>query len=401
MNFDATLQRIPNNNTSYVDNTPPQQSQNLSLAQRLDTVLMVWASICQVPKDNWAKFALFWSLGQFIIVTAFQAIVLSKHVSEFNDIKDIQATAVKGSKSFDYIQTLLDQSRAITVYEGLFLAAQLFQLYLAFDAIISSSKIQLLSQTLFNLSIVGDSVLQFIQSKNLNNFPDSTESDRQLFLNANYVNHRGNVVELIVILLSVLFFAVWCFLSSRLYNIFGWSIFKELGADVGVRQRLKVYHIYVMLLKLDIFFFLGFILQYSILVYWANDNRSANFYAYTFGGPVLAVILLFIAYFSVVRESNVMMTINLVCLSGAVGFLISRMVDIWTTTDNKKYASSKTSLSVFTLLTLALSICTFVVAILNFRNFGKGLMTALSRTKNGSRGQLEMDNMGGFKESRY
>ncbi|KAI8847560.1 hypothetical protein BC829DRAFT_476493 [Chytridium lagenaria] len=427
MNFDATLQRVPN--TSSYQEPPPAQSQNQSLAQRLGWVIsresrkkagrsspifidlfhtalvvLVWM-YRQIPKDNWAKFALFWSMGQFLVVTSFQAIVLARHVQEFDDLRAIQNQATGPASNLNFT-TFINQSRAITVYEGLFLAAQFFQLYLAFDAIISSSKIQLLSQTLFNLSIVGDAILQYVQTTTL--FSDNNADTKEMnaavkayLTSQNFVFDRTRIWLIIVILLSAIFFGVWCFLSSKLYNIFGWSIFKELGADVGVRQRLKLYHIYVMLLKLDIFFFLGFIIQYSILVYWANNEfNTINFYGYTYGGPVLAIILLFIAYYSVVKESNVLMTLNLVCLSGAVGFLISRLVDIYTTTDKRKYSSSKSSLTVFAALTLVLSIITFVVAILNFRNFGKGLMSALTRNKASAR-QHEMDNLNYKEGGRY
>ncbi|KAJ3207593.1 hypothetical protein HDU67_007365 [Dinochytrium kinnereticum] len=381
MNFDATLQRVPNSG-AYND-APPPQSHNQTFLQRV------------IPKDNWAKFALFWSMGQFLIVTAFQAIVVARHVQEFNEIKDFQNTTTVVPNNFTIV---INKSRAITVYEGLFIAAQFFQLYLAFDAIISSSKIQLLSQTVFNLSIVGDAVLQYAQSASL--FNDNAFELNLLTANG-FVKFRTRIWLIIVILTSIIFFGVWCFLSSKLYSIFGWSIFKELGADVGVRHRLKLYHIYVMLLKLDIFFFVGFIMQYSILVFWANSDFSLNFYAYTYGGPVLAVILLLVAYFAVVKESNVLMTLNLVFLSGAVGFLISRLIDIHTTKEVNKYASSKISLTVFTLLTLVLSIATFVIAIMNFRNFGKGLMTALSRSRASGRGQMEMDNLNYKDNGRY
>ena len=90
------------------------------------------------------------------------------------------------------------------------------------------------------------------------------------------------------------------------------------------------------------------------------------------------------------------MSITLIAFSGGIGYLISKLVDVITNT-TPKYEGSKKSLTFFgefhalrsfclgmhwfcsclrfsaEVITLALSIATFVVAILNFRNFGKGL----------------------------
>ncbi|KAJ3175034.1 hypothetical protein HK101_010774 [Irineochytrium annulatum] len=387
MDSDATLHRVPDQahrNDRHLESQSP--------ASPIANVLPQTGIFRRMT--NWSKFALLWSIAQFIIISLLEGIVLAKHLQEFSDLRAIQQNisdynnrtgyvpTKADNDAYQSIQGLVNSGRAITVYESLFLFSQAYQLYLAFDSIISSSKIQLLCQTLFNLSVVSYSFLQYSQSNNL--LSQASNYDLIQPYLVNFTAHRTALFEIIVIVMSLLFFLVWCFLSSKLYNIFGWSIFKELGADLGVRHRLRIFHIYVMLLKVDVFFFIGFTFQYTILVIWVQGYtyKDIIFITYTFISPLLAIILLLLAYFSVVKESNILMALNLAGLSGAVGFLVSRQVDIFTTSDPNKYQNVKNSLTLFIAITGALALATFAVAILNFRNFGKGLMEALKSKDN-------------------
>ncbi|KAJ3286396.1 hypothetical protein HDU79_006501 [Rhizoclosmatium sp. JEL0117] len=332
----------------------------------------------------WAKAAILWSLAQLIALVIAEGLVFSSSRDELNQLKAINSTNSYRGYLLLVNQTstnVIGNAEAISIYQGLFLAAQAFQLYLALDSIITSSKIQLVATTGFNLAIFAYSCLQYTQSASLVN-ADAIGERNVGFLQqippplGPFVFHRTATNEIVVIVLSLVFFLGWCFFATKLYNLFGWSVFKELGADVEVRKRLTVYHIYMLLLKWDVFFFVSFVVQYVLLVFGA-DNSTPKTVTIIFS-PLGVLALLLLAYFAVTRESNFLMTLLLVGLSAGIGYLVDRLIDIWTVNDPGKYKSCKWSLTLFTALTLLVSLATFGVAVLNFLNFGKGLMQSLN-----------------------
>ncbi|KAJ3408032.1 hypothetical protein HDV05_005160 [Chytridiales sp. JEL 0842] len=388
MNFDnnATLQRVPSHRRSTASSAPPPMEEK-GFFQKL------------LPKNPYARYALLFALIQFLVLIIIQSVVIVRHISEFNDLAFIRNEITKNNPAFLDSMTVrnlnatINQARAITVYKGLFMVGHAFLLYLGFDAILTSSKIQLFSATTFNFSCLAYSILQYIQAGNLSR--NVSQDVSTLFVQFSFQVHRTGIFEIIVIVFSFLFFCGWLFFSQRLYSVFGWSIFKELGADVSVAQRLKYYHIFMMLLKLDVFFFLGFAVQYVILV--LNSARSVTttvILVNVLTLPPAALILLFLAYFAITRESNFLTVCLLLGLSGGVGYLIDRLVDIYTTTDPEKYASSRISLTVFIVLTMLMSLATFVSAILNFREFGKGLMQSLSEARANSKNKHRKSEVG-------
>ncbi|KAJ3175035.1 hypothetical protein HK101_010775, partial [Irineochytrium annulatum] len=307
-----------------------------------------------------------------------QAIVVVQHIQEFNNLNAINASITNPAKN---ITSVIDGDRAITVYEGLFILSQFFQLYLAVDAIINSSKIQLVSQTVFNASVVWYSVLQYTEGAKLTQY--ATDLQKQVLADNHFIDHRSATAEIAVIVLSFIFFAVWLFVSSKLYSVFGWSIFKELGADVSVRERLKTFQIYVTLLKLDVFFFVCFTIQYAIVVVYANKDAvgytQTTFFFYSVVSPVLAVIMLITAYYAVLKENRPLMFFNFAAFLGVVGYLawIAMRINNGSLAGaGFTYQTTKLSLTLFVVITLIMALGTFVVAIMTYLNFGKGLMNA-------------------------
>ena len=68
-----------------------------------------------------------------------------------------------------------------------------------------------------------------------------------------------------------------------------------------------------------------------------------------------------------------MMAALLFGLSAGIGYLVTKLVDLATNPDPTKFLGARRSLGWFESFTLLLAMATFVLAALNFRNFGKGL----------------------------
>jgi len=49
--------------------------------------------------------------------------------------------------------------------------------------------------------------------------------------------HQSKAVEIVIIVLMCLFCIGWVVITLRLYKVFGWNVFKQLGADIGVKSK--------------------------------------------------------------------------------------------------------------------------------------------------------------------
>lgn len=79
----------------------------------------------------------------------------------------------------------------------------------------------------------------------------------------------------------------------KLYDEFAWTIYKRISADLRMKRRYLQYQIYITVLKFDFFFFLGFTVQFVVIV----TQRRAEFALTIAAIPVTIIILLAAALF--------------------------------------------------------------------------------------------------------
>jgi hypothetical protein len=128
------------------------------------------------------------------------------------------------SKEFDA------NANVILVYHILFITAQLFQLVLISDALKQLSLIQLVTTTIFNFAIWGYTLVQLVQADKLVLSP--LQASLKL---AN--THPTFIPEVFQIIVVLAFCIGWIFITYKLYFVFGWTTYKEMGADVSFRSK--------------------------------------------------------------------------------------------------------------------------------------------------------------------
>lgn len=184
------------------------------------------------PRDPYTRMAIVWSFTQFVIISILEGMVLKKQ----DDYVNTMATA-----KFPPDSIIVPNARALIVYQALFICAQAFQLFLTTDAIFSLSVIQMLATTAFNGALFVYSIVQYSQAANILTAADMVILKLSI---PGIEIHPTKTLELIIIGLMAVFMIGWVFLTFKLYKIFGWTIYKEMGADVSVMSKELFYIIH-------------------------------------------------------------------------------------------------------------------------------------------------------------
>ena len=184
-------------------------------------------------------------------------------------------------------------TRTIPTFLTLYIFGFFYQLVLVWDALRLKNTIQIIGLCIYNVGLL---IYGAVQMEQINQ-----AVNRQIW------NQTKPFLIAIPVILAFgtgfLSVAAW-----KLYDEFAWTIYKHISADLRMKRRYLTFQIYIALLKFDFFFFLGFTVQFVVIV---QTHKSE--FALTIAAIPVTIFILVMAAFWTRRESLTGMILTIVC----------------------------------------------------------------------------------------
>ncbi|CAI4218536.1 unnamed protein product [Parascedosporium putredinis] len=260
------------------------------------------------------------------------------------------------------------QYKTIPTFLTLFIFGFLYELIVVWDALRMKNTIQVIGVCISNLALLIYTAIQIEQISEaldiLSKFSGALKSDPVKI----WADIRPFLVAIPAIIAACTI--AMCFVAWKLYQEFAWDILKHIGADYRMKKRFLHYQIYIALLKFDFFFFLGFMVQFLVVV---NDQSDDPEFGLTIAVIPITIFILLFAAWSARRENKWGMLVTIICYLGALTYFIFKLVRIYQTHTQATYRPVRKSLTAFSVITILLILLTIANAIVCMTNFGAGL----------------------------
>ncbi|KAJ9054981.1 hypothetical protein DSO57_1008866 [Entomophthora muscae] len=260
------------------------------------------------------------SLVQGIVVISLEGLIFA-YIRNLTPIKEAATNKHLGENTtatsfFNYGQSML-------IYLILFMFSQVFQVILSWESIYFQNTLQILGILLFNFMTFVYSIFQYNQLNRL------FEVDRDIFLPIIAI-----VTRCIAVVAGFIGVSQLClmYLGYKLYQEFGWSIYRIIGSDLQMRRMLLIYHSFLMVLKFDFFFFIGFISQFLFLV----AKKDFEYDLTIISVPIILVIL-WLGVYGVKRENKYLLGLNLIGFFLGALYFCFKIYRLWVLEKYKEF----------------------------------------------------------------
>ncbi|KAI0786041.1 hypothetical protein C8Q75DRAFT_827655 [Abortiporus biennis] len=254
-------------------------------------------------------------------------------------------------------------SRKMTIYLAIFALAHVFQFGMALDAVYARNTLQFIFLAIFNALFLLYAIIQIGEIKAL--IPSNTPGFSHIPINV--------LTTIIPIVISVAELA-YIGLGWKIYTEFGWKVYKYLGADRRIKTMYAQYQIFLCLVKFDLFFWIGFSVQFI----WLVLNPADAEYYLTCAALPLSIIVLVEGHLAARYENKWMIITFMIGCGAAMVYFVYKLVKVIRFRETSFILVWKT-LTTFSVLAILLLTATFVFACLVMKNFGRGLKTQMTK----------------------
>ncbi|KAJ1901320.1 hypothetical protein LPJ66_000874 [Kickxella alabastrina] len=276
-------------------------------------------------------------------------------------------------KNVENVFNTWSSDKGVAIYFLLLVIAAIFGVFLLVGGVMNGDTIQIIGYCAFSLFGMSLAIFRYYQVRSwlLSDFYDNVFQDIQGPMLASIGVMAGMTV----------FFGVMAYF---LYNTFGWEIYKRVGADMKIRRMYINYRLFVLLLKIDFFVFVGFAVSYIILILKSSDPEFAITIALV---PVTLLVLL-LAFWSLRRESVMTMWVFIVLLCASTAYFVYKCARMYDPKQEAKFAKQRPMMTYYTIVSLVVISATLHQAVTCLANFGYGLKERVEITR-GKRSDME------------
>ncbi|KAL6713815.1 hypothetical protein ACLMJK_008309 [Lecanora helva] len=292
---------------------------------------------------------------QAVIVLAFEAYVFA-----------LFQTALRKGNGDD------TNEHTIPTFLTLYIFGFIYQLVLVYDALRLKNTIQVIGLCLFNNALL---IYAAVQGTQINDAISRLKSGNHIDPTVWSAVKPFLIAIPCVIALGTI---AMSFVARKLYDEFAWTIYKHISADLRMKRRYLTYQIYVALLKFDFFFFLGFTVQFIVIVVEKKDVE----FALTIAAIPVTIVILILAGYITRKESTAGMVAIITLYFCALAYFLFKLVRMFQHNERARpYLPARKSLTTFAVITIILIIVTIVNAVMCAMNFKKGLKPYIASRK--------------------
>lgn len=309
------------------------------------------------PETNleWAYFAA--TTVQAAAITALQLTVLFRYLDWVNPV---------------IYQVPLSYTAPISI--AVFVGGCIYQSFLTIDAFRIKNNIQLFAQCICNICLSISSAMQYGQIKKaVHRVTKGYDMFHTPFAKLD-IPFWSQTNPLLIAGIVVVFgcTVAMCYLAYKLHREFAWALYKDISADINIRSRYLTYQVYLVLIKLSLYFLIAFIIVYGFV----NVHYVQPEFSLTIGIIPVSILQIGLAVYYTRVEAALGMAFTILVYLAGIAYLISRIIVLC---GNSLY--SKTTLKdeqlLFAIVAIFFIFAATVSAVQCWLNFGKGLKPIL------------------------